>query len=71
MHFDDHLTVGGIACALSHRLALRRIAEHPTASWGLVLEDDVNAVVPRVDLAIQKLLPPVIQSEGLRPGFYV
>jgi len=56
VHFDDHLTLGGIACALSHRLALRRIAEHPTAKWGLVLEDDVNAVVPRVDLAISKLL---------------
>ncbi|CAE7446646.1 SLC47A2 [Symbiodinium natans] len=56
VHFDDHLTVGGIACALSHRLALERIATHPTAEWGLVLEDDVNAVVPRVDLAISKLL---------------
>lgn len=56
VHFDDHLTLGGIACALSHRLALRRIAEHPTAEWGLVLEDDVNAVVPRVDLALAKLL---------------
>lgn len=55
VHFDDHLTLGGIACALSHRKALRRIAEHPTAEWGLVLEDDVNAVVPRVDLAIAKL----------------
>eukprot|EP00439_Symbiodinium_sp_Y106_P065829 s735_g10.t1 len=56
VHFDDHLTVGGIACALSHRLALQRIATHPTAEWGLILEDDVNAVVPRVDLAISKLL---------------
>ncbi|CAJ1440700.1 unnamed protein product, partial [Effrenium voratum] len=56
VHFDDHLTLGGIACALSHRLALQRIAEHPTAEWGLVMEDDVNAVVPRADLAIAKLL---------------
>ena len=24
VHFDDHLTLGGIACALSHRLALQR-----------------------------------------------
>lgn len=56
VHFDDHLTLGGIACALSHRLALQRIAEHPTADWGLVLEDDVNALVPRVDLAIANLL---------------
>lgn len=24
VHFDDHLTLGGIACALSHRKALRR-----------------------------------------------
>eukprot|EP00913_Durusdinium_trenchii_P035114 g32848.t1 len=39
VHFDDHLTLGGIACALSHRKALRRIAEHPTAEWGLVLEE--------------------------------
>ena len=29
VHFDDHLTLGGIACALSHRLALQR---HSNAS---------------------------------------
>ena len=27
VHFDDHLTLGGIACALSHRLALRRTSD--------------------------------------------
>ncbi|CAE8717196.1 unnamed protein product, partial [Polarella glacialis] len=56
VHFDDHLTLGGIACALSHRKALERIATHPTAEWGLVLEDDVNALVPRADLAIARMM---------------
>lgn len=56
VHFDDHLTLGGIACALSHRKALQRLATHPTAKWGLILEDDVKAVVPRVDLSIALVL---------------
>jgi len=41
LHFDNHLTIGGIACAMSHRLALEKVARHPTAEWGLILEDDV------------------------------
>mmetsp|Transcript_85462 Transcript_85462/g.169565 ORF Transcript_85462/g.169565 Transcript_85462/m.169565 type:complete len:436 (-) Transcript_85462:44-1351(-) len=56
VNFDDHLTLGAIACALSHRKALQKIASHPTAKWGLVLEDDVNAAVPRVDLTIAGIL---------------
>ncbi|CAK0816482.1 unnamed protein product, partial [Prorocentrum cordatum] len=31
MHFDNHLTPGGIACAMSHRRALEAVASHPTA----------------------------------------
>ena len=38
VHFDDHLTRGGIACAMSHRLALQALVEHPTADWALILE---------------------------------
>jgi len=56
VHFDDHLTEGAIACAMSHRNALERIASHPTADWGLVLEDDVSVVVPEVDRVIARIL---------------
>jgi len=56
VHFDDHLTEGAIACAMSHHKALERVAEHPTAEWGLILEDDVSVVVPHVDKVISRLL---------------
>jgi len=61
LHFDNHLTIGGIACAMSHRLALEKVAQHPTAKWGLILEDDITDMVPRADAAITKIiedLPP-------------
>eukprot|EP00930_Biecheleria_cincta_P097044 TRINITY_DN88789_c0_g1_i1.p1 TRINITY_DN88789_c0_g1~~TRINITY_DN88789_c0_g1_i1.p1 ORF type:complete len:459 (-),score=74.67 TRINITY_DN88789_c0_g1_i1:25-1401(-) len=56
LHFDNHFTPGGIACAMSHRLALQAVAEHPTADWGLILEDDIAAVVPRADEVIAKII---------------
>lgn len=56
VRFDNHLTPGGIACAMSHRRALQRLVQHPTAKWGLILEDDVNLAVPDADLAIGHLL---------------
>ncbi|CAK0861373.1 unnamed protein product [Prorocentrum cordatum] len=56
VQFDDHLTPGGIACAMSHRDALRRVATHPTAAWGLVLEDDIAAVVPDADRVVARIL---------------
>jgi len=56
VHFDDHLTEGAIACAMSHRKALERVASHPAADWGLILEDDVSVVVPDVDRAIGRIL---------------
>jgi len=56
VHFDDHLTEGAVACILSHRKALERVASHPTAEWGLILEDDVSVVVPEVDHAIMRIL---------------
>jgi len=56
LHFDNHLTVGGIACAMSHRLALEAVASHPTADWGLILEDDITAAVPCFDQAMAQLL---------------
>lgn len=56
VHFDDHLTLGGVACAMSHRMALEAVAAHPTASWGLILEDDIVAAVPRADEAILQVL---------------
>ena len=33
LHFDNHLTMGGIACAMSHRLALKALVAHPTVAW--------------------------------------
>lgn len=56
VHFDDHLTEGAVACILSHRKALERVASHPTAEWGLILEDDVSVVVPQVDHSIMRIL---------------
>lgn len=56
VHFDDHLTEGAIACAMSHRKALERVAAHPTADWGLILEDDISVVVPQVEQAIALIL---------------
>jgi len=56
VHFDDHLTEGAIACAMSHRKALERVASHPTAEWGLIFEDDVSVAVPEADRAIARIL---------------
>jgi len=41
LRFGHHPTICGIACAMSRRLALEMVARHPTAEWGLILEDDV------------------------------
>lgn len=56
VHFDDHFTEGAVACALSHRKALTRIATHPEAEWGLIFEDDVSMVVPNVEDAIGRMM---------------
>lgn len=56
VRFDNHLTEGGVACAMSHQRALEAVAAHPTAEWGLILEDDIVAVVPGVDEAIANSL---------------
>ena len=56
LHFDNHLTVGGIACAMSHRLALQALVSHPTAKWGIILEDDILEVVPRVEEVVAKAI---------------
>ena len=61
VNFDDHFTEGAIACAMSHRKALTQVAEHPSANWGLILEDDVSLVVPQVHREVStilKQLPP-------------
>uniref|UniRef100_A0A7S2VG81 Uncharacterized protein n=1 Tax=Zooxanthella nutricula TaxID=1333877 RepID=A0A7S2VG81_9DINO len=49
LHFNNHLTSGGIACAMSHRKALMAAAQHPTADWSLIMEDDISGVVPCFD----------------------
>lgn len=56
VHFDNHFTAGGVACAMSHRRALELIADHPTAEWGLILEDDVCGAMPRADRVIADVL---------------
>lgn len=56
LHFDDHFTPGAVACAMSHYAALRVVAFHPTADWGLILEDDITAIVPNVKDVIRKFV---------------
>lgn len=56
LHFNNHLTNGGIACAMSHRKALVAASRHPTADWALILEDDLAGVVPRFDDALARVL---------------
>ena len=41
---------------MSHRKALKLVAEHPTAQWGLILEDDVSLVVPQVQHKLAEIL---------------
>lgn len=53
---NPYFTPGAIACAMSHRLALKKVAEHPTAEWGLILEDDIVAAVPNADKVLQRLV---------------
>ncbi|CAJ1455560.1 unnamed protein product, partial [Effrenium voratum] len=56
LHFDNHLTLGGIACAMSHRLALQAVVQHPTAKWGIILEDDIAAAVPRAEEVVARMI---------------
>lgn len=56
VRFHDHLTQGGIACAMSHCAALAAVASHPTARWGLILEDDITAVVPNIHEVLPRIL---------------
>ncbi|CAE7432017.1 unnamed protein product [Symbiodinium sp. CCMP2592] len=56
VNFDDHLTEGAVACALSHLAALQKVANDSSADWGLILEDDVSLVVPDVDRSISTIL---------------
>lgn len=56
LHFDNHLTMGGIACAMSHKLALEALLQHPSAEWGLILEDDVEALVPDAQQLLARTL---------------
>lgn len=37
--FHDHLTQGGVACAMSHHKALKLVTEQPEITWALILED--------------------------------
>eukprot|EP00929_Paragymnodinium_shiwhaense_P097875 TRINITY_DN59462_c0_g1_i1.p1 TRINITY_DN59462_c0_g1~~TRINITY_DN59462_c0_g1_i1.p1 ORF type:complete len:417 (+),score=86.67 TRINITY_DN59462_c0_g1_i1:119-1369(+) len=56
VHFDNHLTPGGIACAMSHRRALQALVDHPSAKWALILEDDICAALPGAHEAIQRMV---------------
>ena len=69
--FHDHLTAGGIACAMSHYKALRTVAEHPTAEWGLILEDDIQALLPNVHDVIAKAVESLPSSwDALFLGYH-
>ena len=62
LHFDNHLTMGGIACAMSHRLALQAVVQHPTAA-----HLDINTGLTQIlwRHLIWRLFDNVaIQSEG-------
>lgn len=54
--FHDHFTAGGIACTMSHHAALTAVASHPTAQWGLILEDDIQSILPNVHTVIDGIL---------------
>eukprot|EP00438_Fugacium_kawagutii_P009529 Skav209802 [mRNA] locus=scaffold1201:301113:301757:- [translate_table: standard] len=46
---------------MSHYKALKTVAEHPTAQWALILEDDIEALVSDVHLKLESIistLPP-------------
>eukprot|EP00438_Fugacium_kawagutii_P017503 Skav206891 [mRNA] locus=scaffold2387:104381:107333:+ [translate_table: standard] len=56
VNFDDHFTEGAVACALSHHKALTKFAQHPTAKWALIFEDDVSLAVPEVHRELSSIL---------------
>eukprot|EP00929_Paragymnodinium_shiwhaense_P078318 TRINITY_DN40586_c0_g1_i1.p1 TRINITY_DN40586_c0_g1~~TRINITY_DN40586_c0_g1_i1.p1 ORF type:complete len:540 (-),score=96.73 TRINITY_DN40586_c0_g1_i1:11-1567(-) len=69
--FHNHLTTGGVACAMSHYKALEAVANHPTAEWGLILEDDISAVVPCVHEEIARILARLPSNwESLFLGYH-
>mmetsp|Transcript_7072 Transcript_7072/g.22092 ORF Transcript_7072/g.22092 Transcript_7072/m.22092 type:complete len:211 (-) Transcript_7072:116-748(-) len=41
---------------MSHYKALEVVASHPTAAWGLILEDDVNSLVPNVHEVLARIV---------------
>lgn len=62
VNFDDHFTEGAVACAMSHHKALTKVAQHPSAQWGLILEDDVSLVVPEVHRELHTILEQLPES---------
>lgn len=69
--FHDHLTEGGIACAMSHYKALKTVADHPTAEWALILEDDIEALVPDVHLQLENIISRLPETwDALFVGYH-
>lgn len=69
--FHDHFTTGGIACTMSHHAALEAVASHPTAEWGLILEDDIQSVRPNVHSEIAGILQRLPQDwDALFVGYH-
>ena len=69
--FHDHLTEGGIACAMSHYKALKTVADHPSAEWALILEDDIEALVPDVHLQLESIISRLPASwDALFVGYH-
>ena len=50
------------------------MAQHPSAQWGLILEDDVSLVVPEVHRELRTILDQLPESwtaaAGLLEGFF-
>ncbi|CAE8634435.1 unnamed protein product [Polarella glacialis] len=41
---------------MSHRRALQAVADHPTADWGIILEDDIMGVTPNADEVVAEVI---------------
>ena len=52
--FSPHFSLGGVACALSHRKAWQRLATSKVHDWALILEDDLACVSVDLDGALER-----------------
>lgn len=60
--FSPHFTLGGIACALSHKKAWQRLASSKQHDWALILEDDLACVSVELDGALERCVSSLPSS---------